>query len=289
MWRNTWSIAKETAEGFSTDDVMSKAAALALYIVLGLAPIALLLVAVTAWIGPETEEAVVKQVESMMGNQAAKGITQVIQSTEEERQQQASGILPALVGLITVLFSVSGIFAQLQTSLNDIWGVEPKPRGVFRSWLRARLLSVGTLLSILFLLLVCLVVSAGIAMAFGRLEALWNLLNLAVSPLVYVVLFALIFKVLPDAKMRWRDIWIGAALTAFLFAVGQYLIGLYLGYGAVASSYGAAGSLVALIVWVYYSAIIVFLGAEVTQVYARHCGSGIEPDEYAMLKPKNGG
>jgi membrane protein len=284
VWRNAWTITKEIVEGFGSDDVMTKAAALALYSALGLAPVVLLVLAATAWLGSGTEEAVISQVESLVGSQASKGVAEVVKNTKQEQKRQASGTLSAIVGLATVLFSASGIFAQLQASLNDIWGVKPKSQGGWWSWLRARLLSVGTLLSVLFLLLVSLVVSAGIAMAFGREEALWNALNFAVSFGVYTALFALIFKLLPDAKMRWRDVGIGAAITAALFAIGRYLIGLYLGHSAVASSYGAAGSLVALIVWVYYSAIIVFIGAEVTAVYARHCGSGIRPDHYAVPK-----
>ena len=285
MWQAVWTVTKTAANGFARHDVMTKAAALALYSALGLAPIVLLVLAVTSWLGPETDKAVIGQIESMVGSQAAKGVAQVMQSTKEEQQHHASGTVSAIVGLITVLFSASGIFVQLQTSLNDIWGVTPKPQAGVWNWLRARLLSVGTLLSILFLLMVSLVLSAGITMVVGGSGTLWSLLNTAVSLLVYVALFALIFKLLPDARLRWRDVWIGAAITAVLFAVGKYLIGLYLGHSAVASGYGAAGSLVALIVWVYYSAIIVFLGAEVTQAYVRRYGSGIKPDSYAEAKP----
>lgn len=284
MWHSAWTVFTETIGGFSKDDVMTKAAALALYSALGLAPVVLLVLAATTWLGPGSQEAVTTQIESMVGSQAAKGVSEVIKSTKEEQKKRASGTISAIVGLVTVLFSASGIFVQLQASLNDIWGVKPKPQGGWWSWLRARLLSVGTLLSVLFLLLVSLVITAGIAMVLGREGILWNLLSLVVSLLVYVVLFALVFKLLPDAKMRWRDVWMGAALTAMLFTIGKYLIGLYLGQSAVASSYGAAGSLVALIVWVYYSAIIVFVGAEMTEAFARQCGDGIAPDEYAVPK-----
>jgi membrane protein len=288
VWRSVWTVTKGAVQDFGRDDVMTKAAALAFYSALGLAPTVLLVLTVTAWLRPGAEEAVVNQVESMVGSQAAKVVAEVVKSTKEEQQRQASGTLSAVVGLITILFSVSGIFAQLQASLNDIWGIKPNPHAGLWSWLRARLLSVGTLLSVLFLLLVSLVISAGIELAFGRTGTLWNLLNLVVSLLVYVMLFALIFKLLPDAKMHWRDVWIGATLTAALFAIGKYLIGLYLGHSALASSYGAAGSLVALIVWVYYSAIVILVGAEVTQAYVRRYGSGSEPEEYALPKQDDG-
>ncbi|MEN6451530.1 MAG: YihY/virulence factor BrkB family protein [Thermoguttaceae bacterium] len=286
MWRNAWRMVKDTVGGFGRDDLMTKAAALALYTALGLAPIVLLILAVTAWLGPATQQAVIGQIDSVVGSQAAKSVAEVVKSTKQEQQRQASGSLSAIIGLIAVLISTSGIFAQLQASLNDIWGVKPNPRAGWWRWLRARLLSVGTLLSVLFLMLVSLLLSAGIALLFAQAKPLWNIVSLIVSFAVYVVLFALIFKVLPDAKMRWRDVWVGAAITAVLFAIGKHLIGLYLSHSAVASSYGAAGSLLALIVWVYYSAIIVFVGAEAAQAFARRFGAGIEAGEYAV--PKNG-
>ena len=282
MWQTAWTIIKEAMLGFGRHDAMTKAAALALYTALGLAPVVLLLLAVTSWLGPTTQQTIVDEVEGMVGNEAGKGINEIIASTKREQEQQASGTLSAVVGLITVLISVSGIFAQLQASLNDIFVVAPKPRAAIWSWLRSRLLSTGTFLSALFLLLVSLVVTAGIAMVFGRSGPIWMVLNVVVSLLVYAALFALIFKLLPDAEIRWRDVWIGAMMTAVLFSVGKFLIGLYLGHSAVTSSYGAAGSLVALIVWVYYSAIIVLVGAEVTQAYVRRLGSGIRSDEHAV-------
>ncbi len=277
-------MTKETAQEFASDEVMTKAAALALYCILGLAPTVLLVLAATAWFRPGTEDAVIGQVESMVGGQAAEGVAQVMKSTKENQHRESSSRWAAAIGLITVLVSASGIFGQLQSSLNDIWGVKPNPNAGVWSWLRARLISIGILLSVLFLLLVSLVVTAAIVFVFGRQGTLWSLLTLALSFVVYVLLFALIFKFLPDAKMPWRDVWVGSLLTAALFTVGKYLIGLYLGHSAVASSYGAAGSLVALIVWAYYSSIIVLVGAEATQVYARHYGSGIHPDEYAVYK-----
>ncbi len=284
MSQSVSTMANEVVHNFAKDEVMTKAAALALYCVLGLAPIVLLVLAATTWMGPKTENAVTGQIDSLVGGEAAEGVAQVMKSAKEKQDKEQSGTWAGVIGLITLLVSASGVFAQLQSSLNDIWGVQPKANAGVWGWLRARLLSIGILLSVLFLLLVSLVVTAGIVLVFGREGALWNLLTLAVSFAVYVLLFALIFKYLPDAKMRWRDVWVGAALTAALFAIGKHFIGLYLGHSALASSYGAAGSLVALIVWAYYSAIIVFLGAEATQVYTRHFGAGILPDEYAEFK-----
>ncbi len=278
---------KKAASEFSEHDVMSKAAALALYCALGLAPIVLLLLAVTEWLGPATQEAVVGQVESLVGGEAGKGVAEVVEQSRQQREEQrSSGLVPAIVGFVVVLFSASGIFAQLQTLLNDLWNLEPKPSSGGWSWLQSRLLSVGTLLSVLFLLLVSLVISAGISIVFGEGGQVWMLVSLLGSLMIYIILFAVIFKLLPDAELRWKDVFVNATVTAILFAVGKYLIGLYLGQSAMASSYGAAGSLVALIIWVYYSSIIVFLGAVITKLYAVAKGGGIRPDEPVELKKR---
>jgi membrane protein len=278
MMNRVWTMLKESFREFSEDEAMSRAAALAFYTALGLAPTILLVLAVTAFLGEGAKEAMIQQVGSTVGSESAEGINMIVRSAEET---PTSGALSAVVGIITVIFSASGIFAQFQTTLNHIWNVKPNPNAGLWDWLRARLLSVGMLFSVLFLMLVSLVVSAAITLILPGTGMLWNLVNLAISVVIFVVLFALIYKYLPDAEIAWRDVWVGAALTAVLFAVGKYFIGLYIGNSALASSYGAAGSLVALLVWVYYSAVIVLFGAEVTQVYAKHFGSGIRPAKYA--------
>jgi len=278
-WRDSWTIVKEAAADFSRDDVLSQAAALAFYTALGLAPTILLFLAVSAFLGDGTKEKMVTQVESLIGGQAAEGVQLVVKSAE---QKPNAGILSAVVGIATLLFSASGIFAQLQGTLNRIWDVKPRPDAGWWNLVRTRLLSAGLLISVLFLLLVSLVVSTAIALVFPSSGTLWDLLTQAISLGVFILLFAMVYKFLPDVEIGWRDVWTGAILTAVLFAVGKYFIGLYLGQSSVASSYGAAGSLVALLVWVYYSAVIVFFGAEVTQVYATRFGAGIKPAEHAM-------
>jgi membrane protein len=220
-----------------------------------------------------------EQIQSLVGDQAAQGVQLVVESAGE---QKSGGVVSMLIGVATMLFSASGIFAQLQGMLNRMWNVRVRSsQAGYVSWLRQRLLSLGMLFSILFLLLASLVVSAAIAAVLSRGAEAWTLLDLGLSWLIYVMLFALIFKFLPDADIEWRDVWVGAAATALLFAVGKYAIGLYLGNSALASSYGAAGALVVLLAWVYYSSLIVFFGAELTQVYARHYGAGIRPAEHA--------
>jgi membrane protein len=215
-----------------------------------------------------------------LGPQAAEAIQGMLQSAGKT----GAGIVATAVGVGTLLLGASGAFAQLQDALNTIWEVKPKAGRGVRGMLRDRFLSFSLVLAIGFLLLVSLVLSAALA-AVGKYlagilpvsSALMQGLNFALSFAVTTFLFALIFKVLPDVRIRWRDVWIGAAVTALLFSVGRFLIGLYLGRSSVSSAYGAAGSLVVLLVWIYYSAQILLLGAEFTQVYASKFGNGMTP------------
>lgn len=278
-WQNIWETAKEAFSEFSEDEVMNWAAGLAFYSALGLAPIILFFLITSTLLGSGTQQALLGQIESTIGDEGAEAIKMVVKSAEEK---PASGTLSAIVGFLTVLFSASGVLAQLQSTLNRIWEVKLRPNAGWWRWIRVRLLSMGMLFAVLFLLLVSLVVSAGVSLVFSGEGPVWSAVTLAVSTLVYLLLFAMIFKFLPDVEIAWRDVWVGAALTAVLFTTGKFAIGLYLGQSAVASSYGAAGSLVALLVWVYYSAVILFFGAEVTQVVARRFGSGIQPAAHAM-------
>lgn len=278
-WRNGWTFIQESATEFADDDAMTQAAALAFYSALGLAPTILLFLSVSAFLGEGATQSLISQVEGLIGGKGAEAIGMVVRSAQE---QPSGGSFAAVVSIVTVLASASGIFAQLQSALNRIWNVKPAPGGSWWLWVRRRLLSVGMLFSLLFLLLVSLVASAAVSLLFGGTGMLWNLLNLVVSVAIFSVLFALIYRFLPDAEMAWRDVWVGAVLTAALFGLGKYGIGLYLGNSSLASSYGAAGSMIVLLAWVYYSAVIVLFGAEVTQVYARYCGSGIRPADHAM-------
>ena len=277
--QNVWRLLKETVGEFFQDSAMSQAASLAFYTALGLAPIVVLALTIMVVLGEDAKQALIDQVHGMVGSQAAEGLDEIIESADDK---PGAGAFAAALGLATVLFSASGIFAQLQSTLNHIWNVKAKPNAEIWSWLRARLLSMGLLLSTLFLLLVSLVLSATISLLMSGDGIVWSAVNLAFSILLFTSLFAMIFKFLPDVEIAWRDVAVGAAVTAILFAIGKYLIGLYLGNSSVASSYGAAGSLVALLIWVYYSAVIMLLGAEITQVYARRYGAELRPSEHAM-------
>jgi membrane protein len=206
----------------------------------------------------------------------------------QRANQPSTGIVAAAIAAVTLLLGASGLFGQLQDALNTIWGVKPKPgRGMWRL-IQDRFLSVMAVLGTGFLLLVSLVLSAALSALgkwFGGLlpapEVLLQALNFLVSFGVITVLFAMIFKLLPDARITWRDVWVGAGITALLFTLGKFLIGLYLGKSNVGSAYGAAGSLVIVLVWVYYSAQILLFGAEFTQVYANTSGAAIVPTEQA--------
>lgn len=280
--RAVGTVLKQSVNEFNADDALTQAAAIAFYTALGLAPTLLLFLSVSAFLGEGVQQKLLDQIQGLVGGRGAEAIAMVVQSAREE---PASGTLSAILGIATVLVSASGIFAQFQTALNVIWEVEAIPEVSYWSWIRSRLLSIGILFSMLFLLLVSLVVSTAIAMVFTGEGYLWSLLNFAVSVAMFTILFALIYRYLPDAEMSWRDVWIGALVTAVLFAIGKHFIGLYLGNSSMASSYGAAGSLVVLLVWVYYSATIALFGAEVTQVYARMFGAGIRPAEHAVADP----
>jgi len=280
-------LLKTTFSEWQEDQVPVLAAALAYYTVFSLAPLLIIVIAVLGiFFGQgEAQEQLVNQLQSLFGQDVA----QTIQTMIEERSQSGGNVAASIVGFLLVIVGATGVFTQLQNALNQIWGVEPDPESGIWNLIRVRLLSLGMILVIGFLLLVSLVLSAVLS-AFGDMlsaslpggDLLWQGLNFVISLGVITLLFALIFKYLPDIKIRWRDLWVGAGVTALLFVIGKSLIGLYLGSSAVASSYGAAGSLVVLLLWVFYSAQIVLFGGEFTQVYAKRRGEGIAPDEHAI-------
>jgi membrane protein len=287
----TWKIIKETAKDWSDDDAATLAAALAYYALLSLAPLLVISIGVAGWfLGPEAARGrVAGELSGIVGGEAAQGVQAVVAHADKPTH----GVVSAIVGVITLFVGASGVFGQLQTSLNTIWEVKAKPDRGLLGQLKDRFFSFTMVLGVAFLLLVSLVLSS-ILSSIGHLLAdtlpggavLWQVVNFLLSFGVVTALFALIFKVIPDAKIKWRDVWLGAAVTALLFAVGKQLLGLYLGKAAVGSSYGAAGSIVALVVWVYYAAQILFVGAEFTQVQARHRGAAIEPTENAERVPE---
>lgn len=282
-----WSILKKAGKEWLDDKATRLAAALAFYTILSIAPLILIAVAIAgAVFGEEAATGAINdQLRGLIGDAGA----EVARTTVEHANRPKAGTVATVVGVFTLLFGASGVFGELQGALNAIWNVKPKPdRGIWGT-IRDRFLSFGMVLVVGFLLLVSLLVSTALAAAakyVGGLApgvpVLMQAVNFLISFVLITALFALIFKYLPDAEIAWRDVWFGAAVTAALFTVGKYLIGLYLGQAGVATPFGAAGSLVAFVVWVYYSGLIVFFGAELTQVTAEHAGRQIKPAENAV-------
>lgn len=281
-------LLKLTFSEWQNDNAGRLAAALSYYTIFSLAPILIIAIAVAGVIfGQEAAQGeIVRQLQGTIGTEGAETIETMIENTRET----GSGIWATLISLGVLLFGATGLFNQLQSSLNTIWNVKPKPGRGIKGMLQDRFLSFAMILTIGFLLLVSLVLSAALA-AFGNyfshlvpdmLMGLWQVLDFLISFGVITVLFAMIYKVLPDVKIGWSDVWLGAIVTALLFVVGKTLIGLYLGNSAVGSTYGAAGSLVILLLWINFSAQILFFGAEFTQVYANRYGSRIVPTENAI-------
>ena len=288
------SILKRTFWEWLEDQAPTLGAALAYYTVFSLAPLLIIVISIAGLVlGKEAAQGqIFQELRGLLGTESGKAVQDIVQSTSAD---PSTSLLASVVGFVTLLFGASGVFGQLQTSLNAIWGVQPKPgRGLF-GIVRDRFLSFGFILAIGFLLLVSLVLTAAIAFLgqqFGsmipRMEALVQSLNSILSVAGITLLFAMLFKFLPDARIAWHDVWIGAFITAALFTVGKFALGFYLGKSGVASSYGAAGSLIVLLLWVYYSSQIVFFGAELTQVYANRFGSHVAPSSNAVAVPKHG-
>lgn len=268
---------KETFREFGEDKVPRLGAALAYYTIFSIGPLLLIAVAMAGiFLGQEAARGQISaELGKIFGSQMSHSLEQMIEAAAKPR----TGMVATLVGVATLLLGASGVFGQLKDALNTIWNVEPKKASGVKGFILQRFLSMAMVLGIGFLLLISLVFDAMIAAMGPWLErmlggeALLQGIQLLLSFAVSVVLFAAIFRILPDLKIAWHDVWFGAIFTAVLFVLGKWALGLYLGKAAVGSAYGAAGSLVILLVWIYWSAQILFLGAEFTQVYARTFGS----------------
>jgi membrane protein len=279
---------KNTASEWIQDKCPQLGAALAYFTVFSLAPLVLVLLAVFGLIFGGSDQARQKITEQLQYLIDPSGI-KVIQDIATNASNPQAGILATTIGVVIALFGASGVFGQLQEALNTIWGVKPKPGGGIWGFIRTRFLSFGMVGGVCFLLLVSLTIETllkGLSaylknvMPGGDIVAL--ALFLIFDLVVIVLLFAMIFRYLPDAKIAWRDVWVGATLTAILFALGKFVLGLYLGSGAAGSAYGAASSLITLLLWIYYAAQILLFGAEFTQVYANTYGTRVEPMEHAV-------
>lgn len=285
--KEVFAFLKEVYDEWREDKATRLAAALSYYTIFAIAPLLIIAIAVAGLVfGQEAAEGeIVGQLEGMVGQESA----EIIQTGMENTRSTSKSTLAAVIGVVTLLFGAGGVFGQLHDALNTIWEVAPKAgRGILGT-IEDRFLSMTMVLGIGFLLLVSLVISAAISSLdnfvtglLPEVEILLRLVSFIISFGMISLLFAMIFKILPDVEMRWKDVWVGAAVTSLLFNLGKYLIGLYIGNSSTASTYGAAGSLIVILLWVYYSAQILLLGAEFTQVYAKRYGAGIRPDEDAV-------
>lgn len=287
MWDKARYLLTETFKEWQEDKASRLAAALSYYTIFSLPPLLLLALAIAGQVFDRqaAQERLVSQARQLVGENGAEGIGMVLDNASDPE----TGLIAGIISIVTLFLGASGVFGQLQDAMNTIWEVQPKPgRGILGT-IKDRFFSFTMVLTVGFLLLVSLLLSTALA-ALGEIVSglapgavlLAQVMNFAISFGVTTALFAMIFKVIPDVKIKWRDVWYGALVTAALFAIGRWVIGLYLGQSATASTYGAAGSMIVLLVWVYYAAQIIFLGAEFTQVYANKYGSRIVADDNAI-------
>jgi membrane protein len=279
--RAVWGLLKDAGFRWWDNQGMRLGAAVAFYSMLSLAPLVVVVMAVAGLIfGREAAQGeLVSQMRGLAGDQGAEVIQTLLANAYQE---PGAGVLATVLGVAVLLFGAAGVFAELQDGLNTIWSVPPRPSGTIWAMVKARFLSFSMVLGVAFLLIVSLVVSAALA-AVGsyagsmesRLASVMRFAHLFVSMGLLGVLFALMFKFLPDARITWRDVWVGGMVTAALFVIGKYLIGLYLGSSSIGSAYGAAGSFAVFLAWAYYSAQIFFFGAAFTRSYADRFGSRV--------------
>jgi len=291
-----FSLFKETFDEWNADNAPRLAAALSYYTIFSIAPFLIVVIAIAGL--AFGQEAVAgnldEQIQGVVGREGADMIQQLVQNSREP----SDNIIASIIGVATLLMGAGGVFGQLKSALNTVWDVEPKAGGGIVNIIKERFLSFTMVLGVGFLLLVSLVLSTILAIIQGYFtdllpgtDALLQLVNFVVSFGITTLLFAMIYKVLPDAEIQWHDVWIGALVTSLLFTLGKTALGVYLGNSGVASSYGAAGSLILILLWIFYSSQILLFGAEFTQVYARKYGSriiseavvaeGVEPNQSA--------
>jgi membrane protein len=265
-------LVKKSFKEWSEDKASRLAAAMAYYTIFSIAPLLIITVAIAGWFFDRNvaQDQLIAQFSGLIGQEGA----EILQTMLESANKPANNLIASVVGIVTLMFGASGVFNAMQDALNTIWEVIPKPNRGLRGIIKDRTLSFSMVLVIGFLLLVMLVVStllSAITSYFsGNIETtaiVMQVINFFVSFAITTIMFAMIFKIVPDVEIAWRNVWLGAVVTSILFSVGRFAIGTYLGNSSVTSAYGAAGSLVVILVWVYYSAQILFLGAEFTQVY----------------------
>jgi len=286
--KSLWKFLRDIATQWFEDEPFQLAAALSYYTLFSLAPILIIAIALAGFFFDReaATNQIVQTFQGFVGQESAKAVQEMIRNASSKPK---TGMISTVVGIVVLVFGAGGVVGQLQSSLNRIWGVTTKPgRGIW-DFVRERFVSFAMVLGVGFLLLVSLVITAilthltlYIGSLIGGAAVMAYALDLVMSFGFVTVLFAMIYKFLPDVRIQWRDVWIGAALTSLLFTLGKFLIGFYLGTSGVTSAFGAAGSLITVLLWVYYSSLIFFFGAEFTQIYASRYGSGVVPAENAV-------
>ncbi len=294
-FKNTWIILKDSFKGFSDDKVPKLGGSLAYCTIFSIAPMLLVVIFLAGlFLGREAVQGSLEsQIRQFVGEGAAQQLQEIIKNASAAKQ----GMIPAIIGIITLLIGATAVFAEIQDSINAIWHLKLKPKQSLLVLLINRLLSFGIIASMGFLLLISLAASAlieGLGKSLGTLlpgisVIFIYLISQAITLSVATFLFAMIFKILPAAKIKWTDIWPGAFATALLFMIGRFAISFYISKSDFGSTYGAAGSLIVLLVWVYFSSLILYFGAEFTKVYATRFGSGIHPNKYAISTEETGG
>lgn len=282
-----WKSLKDAFKGFGDDKVTKLSASLAYYTVFSLAPLLIVIISICGLVlGREAIQSTIdNQLQSFIGADAAKQLQEMIKSVA----LSGKGVIATVIGVATLLIGATSIFAEIQDSINSIWGLKPKPKAGIMKTIQNRLLSFGLIGSLGFLLLVSLAATTLVEGLGDRLKSyfpdvtvvVFYIVNLVLTLSVTTALFGVIFKVLPDAKIKWKDIWPGAVATSLLFLLGKFAISLYISKSEVGSTYGAAGSLVVILIWIYYSSIILYFGAEFTKAYAFNKGAKIIPNKYA--------
>lgn len=288
LLKSSWTILKATVTGFIDDLALKYSASLAYYTIFSIAPLLLLMISLAGiFLGKDAIQGkVFAEINGLVGNDAARQIQDMI----KHLQMSGRSTISVIIGVATLIIGATTVFGEIQESINIIWQVKPKPKKSWVKLIKDRLLSSSLIITLGFLLLVSLLVNGALLALSDHLKhflpditvTLFNLINVAVSFVVITVLFGIIFKVLPDVKIRWRDVRAGAIFTAVLFMIGRLLIGLYIQGSGTSSTYGAAGSLIVILLWVYYTSVILYFGAEFTRAYADFRGIKIEPAEFAV-------
>lgn len=283
-----WKVLKGAFSGFSDDKVTKLSGSLAYYTVFSMGPLLVLIISLCGlFFGRDAVEGkVYSTLSGFVGSDTAAQLQEIIRNASIG----GKGKIAAIVGAVTLLIGATSVFAEIQDSINSIWGLKPKPKKSWLKILQNRFLSFSVIISLGFVLLVSLAISGVIEALSNRLQAaypdvavvIFYILNLLITIVITTFIFATIFKVLPDAEIRWRDVAIGSVVTALLFMVGKFAIGFYISQSNVGSTYGTAGSLVVLLLWVYYSSFILYFGAEFTKAYAMEYGAPIHPNKYAV-------